>query len=139
MLRETLPTPTAAAQLTLQQAQRLRVPPGFTAGPKLPKPGPIQADNGAAHQRPALYASLQRQPAQASAATHQWPPLQASTRLEPEHMQEGPELTAVGASQQHQDHEALLKGLLLQPKASSSTTEQHTVHVLHKVLPKSVN
>ena len=139
-LPEALPRPTAAAPTSLQRAQHLQAPPGFAAGPELPKPGPTQADNGEAPpQRPALHASLQRQPAQppvraAPTAMQHWPPLQASARPEPERIPEFPELTAVGALQQNLDHEALLKDLLLQPKASSTTTEQHTVHAFQEAL-----
>ena len=129
------PISTAAARMPPQRAQHLRIPPGltspdFTAGPELPKPGPTQADIGAAHQQPALHASGQRQPAQASAGLHHWPPLQASARSEAEHIPEVPKATAVGALQQNLDHRALLEDLPLQLRASSTTSKQHTVHNL---------
>ena len=138
-LPEKQPKSTAAARMPPQRAQHLRVPPGdappgFTPGPKLPKPGPTQADLGQAHQQPALHASMQRQPAQASTAMRDWPLLPGIARPEVEHIQEGSELTAVGASQQHQD-QALPPGLPLQPTASSTTTEQHTVHPREKAFP----
>ena len=57
---EALPRPTAAAPATPQRAQRVQAPPGFAAGPNLPKPGPAQADIGEAPQQPALHASPQR-------------------------------------------------------------------------------
>ena len=137
---ETLPKPTAAVPTTPQQAHRLQAPPGSAAGPELPKPGPTQADAGEGPQWPALHASPQRRPAQspvhaAPAAMHRWPPLQASVNPEPERISKVLELAAVGAPQHNPDSEALLKDLLLQPNASSTTTEQHTVHALPKALP----
>ena len=139
-LPEALPKPTAAVPTIPQRAHRLQAPPGSAAGPELPGSGPTQADLGETPQWPALHALSQRQPAQspiraAPAAMHGWPPLQASARPEPEHIPEFPELTAAGAPQQNLDHEALLKDLLLQPKASSTTTEQHTVHTFQEALP----
>ena len=70
----------------------------------------------------------------APTAMQHWPPLQACARPEPERIPEFPELTAVGALQQNLDHEALLKDLLLQPKASSTTTDQHMVHAFQEAL-----
>ena len=139
-LPEALPRPTAAAPTAPQWAQRLQAPPGFAAGPELPKPGPTQADAGEGPQWPALHASPQRRPAQspvhaAPAAMHRWPPLQASVNPEPERIPKVLELAAVGAPQHNPDSEALLKDLLLQPNASSTTTEQHTVHALQEALP----
>ena len=139
-LPETLPKPRGVAQMSPQRAQRLRAPlgfapPGFTAGPKLPKPGPPQADVGSAHLRPALRASVQRQPAQASAAMQHWPPLPASARLEAEHIPAVPEAPAVRAPQQNLDQEGLLKDLPLQLRAGSTTFKQHTVHNLQNAFP----
>ena len=127
-LAETLPRPMAAPPKSPQQAHRLQAPPGFAAGP-------TQANIGeAVPQWPALHASPQRQPAQspvhaAPAAMHHWPLLQASARPEPERIPEDPELAAVEAPQQNLYHDALLTDLLLQPQASSSSTEQQTVHI----------
>ena len=139
-LPETLPKPTAAAPMTPHRAQHLQAPPGFAARPELPKSWPTQADIGEAPRLPALHASLQRQPAQAPvnaspAAMHHWPTLQASARPEPERISEPLDLAAVRAPQQNMDHVALLKDLLLQPKASSTTTKQHTVQPLQRNSP----
>ena len=125
-LSETLPRPIAAPPKTPQQAQRLQASLELAAGP-------TQADIGEASPHwPDLHASSQRQPAQSPvhagpAAMHGWPPLQ--TRPEPERILEVPELAAEDAPQQKLDHEALLTDLLLQPQASSSSTEPQTVHI----------
>lgn len=139
-LPETQPKLTAATRMPLQRTQHLQIPlgsapPGFTSGLELPKPGPTKADIGTAHQRPALHALVQRQPAQASAAMHHWAPLQASERPEAERPPEVPKATAVGVPQQKLDHEAQLKDLPLQLRASSTTSKQHTVRNLHKAFP----
>ena len=136
-LPETQSKSSAAARMPPQRAQRLQDPPGFarpgsTAGPELPKPGPTQADVRAAHQRPALHASLQHQPAQASTAMHDWPLLLGSARPETEHLQGVLKATAVGAPQQRMDHKALLEDLSLELRASSTTSKQHTVHTFQR-------
>ena len=128
---EALPKP-AAAPTTSQGSQRLQAHSESAACPKLPKPGPTQAEIGkAAPQCFAIHASSQRQPAQnplhgAPAAVHRWAALQASARPQPERMSEPPDLAAVEFPQQN--HKALLQDLLLQPKASSLGTRQHMVN-----------
>ena len=137
---EALPKP-AAAPTTSQGSQRLQAHSESAACPKLPKPGPTQAEIGkAAPQCFAIHASSQRQPAQnplhgAPAAVHRWAALQASARPQPERMSEPPDLAAVEFPQQN--HKALLQDLLLQPKASSLGTRQHMVNSSSKSPPSS--